>query len=137
MADLVTFVPKADVEAEQNLSAFISMCRDQLTLFNDVAGFNWNSHTWPSFQLAKLGNRTKKVTEAVYLDSEFVDFARAYYRYNQSHNPNRHKWERYALIAIEAALISKEGSGSLSKISTHALDEAARLVISHYSTGVA
>lgn len=137
MAELVTFVPKAEVEAAQNLQEFIRMCRDDLTLFNDVNDFSWESHEWPGFNLAKLGNGNRKVTEDVYLDGEFLNFARAYYRYKQSHNPTRSKDERYALLAIEAALVEKFACGALSNISKHVLDDAVRLAENYYSGGKA
>lgn len=137
MADLVTFVPKVGVEAEQNLDAFIRMCREQLTLFSDQDGFDWNSYEWPGFKLARLGNGNKGVAKEARLDKEFAEFARAYFRYKQSHNPNRYKSERYALISIEAALRSVTGAGRVSGVSKAVLDEAARLAADYYSSGIA
>lgn len=137
MGELVAFVPKAELHAEENLIDFIRMCRDDLTLFNDVEGFRWSSYEWPSFNLAKLGNGNKKVTEAVYLDLAFVDFARAYYRYKQSHNPTKVKAERYALLSLEAALVSATGCGKLAGVSLRILDEAVRIAADKYSAGLA
>lgn len=137
MSKLITFFPKEERGAARNLKDFIGKCRHQLTLFDDVDGFDWNSYEWPEFRLTKLGHRGRGITEDVRLDAAFVDFARAYYRHKHSHNPTRHKPERYALKAIEAALTEKNGSGDLSNITKHTLDRAASLATEYYSHGVA
>lgn len=137
MADLVAFVPKGELSSEHNLAEFIRMCRDELTLFNNVDGFAWSSYEWPGFNLAKLGTGNRRVTPDVHFDEAFVDFARAYFRYKQSHNPTKNRTERYALVVLEAALVTESGSGKLGNVSIHVLDEAARLGVAHYSAGMA
>lgn len=137
MSKLDTFFPKEKREAARDLKDFIGECHHQLTLFDDIDGFDWNSYEWPGFRLTKLGHRGREITKDVRLGSAFVDFAGAYYRHKHSHNPLRQKSERYALKAIEAALTEKNGSGNLTNITKHTLDRAASLATDYYSHGTA
>ena len=72
----------------------------------------------------------KTVRSIEQLDPEFIDFAKAYYRYRRSHSPT--KWVNYAhltaLGALEAALLNLTKSGSISGLSMQMLDEAAAVI---------
>lgn len=86
MAEIFQFKPKAILTAAENLGAFIAKCRDQLTVFGSE--LNWDAPVWPNITVfAKLGVTTRKPKPQEMQDPEFIDFAKAYFRYQQGHHP--------------------------------------------------
>lgn len=136
MAEIFQFKPKATLTATENLEAFIAKCRDELTVFGD--NLNWSSPVWPKIAVfAKLGVTTRKPLPQEVLDPEFIDFAKAYCRYQQGHSFTRAKNEGMALRAVEAALLQVTRSADIGDLSITVLDEAAELAKQHYSNRVA
>ncbi|HBB7875329.1 TPA: integrase, partial [Escherichia coli] len=77
MAELFLFKPKATLAAAENLEAFISKCRDQLTVFG--SDLNWEDAVWPNITVfSKLGIITRKPMQGEVQNPEFIDFAKAY-----------------------------------------------------------
>ena len=136
MANLFQFKPKAEVTAEENLSAFIDKCRNELTVFG--TDLNWSAFVWPKVAVfAKMGVTTRKPAQEQLMDDNFVDFAKAYFRYQQGHKPTGTKNELKALRALESALIQVNGNASIVGLSMDCLDEAAVITKQHYSDGAA
>lgn len=136
MAEIFQFKPKATLTAEENLEAFISKCRDQLTVFG--SDIDWEEPVWPNITVfAKLGVITRKPVQGEVQDPEFIDFAKAYFRYQQVHRPTGTKNESKALRAVEAALLQVNGNANIDGLSISVLDEAAELARQHYSNGSA
>ena len=99
MANLFQFKPKAEVTAEENLSAFIDKCRNELTVFG--TDLNWSAFVWPKVAVfAKMGVTTRKPAQEQLMDDNFVDFAKAYFRYQQGHKPTGTKNELTACLWI-------------------------------------
>ena len=136
MAELFLFKPKATLAAAENLEAFISKCRDQLTVFG--SDLNWEDAVWPNITVfSKLGIITRKPMQGEVQNPEFIDFAKAYFRYQQGHHPTGTKNESKALRSVEAALLQVNGNANIDGISISVLDEAAELARQHYSDGSA
>lgn len=136
MAEIFQFKPKATLTAAENLAAFISKCRDQLNVFG--SDLNWEEPVWPNITVfAKLGVITRKPMQGKVQDPEFIDFAKAYFRYQQGHHPTGAKNESKALRAVELALLRVKGNANISSLSLSVLDEAAELARQHYSDGAA
>lgn len=136
MAEIVYFKPKEEVSAERNLEDFIRRCRFDLTVFGK--DLPWEGCVWPGVAVfAKLGVITRKPSKDQEMDSCFVEFAKAYFRYQQGHNPTKAKNESMALRAVEAALLSVVGKADISCLSFQCLDEAAVLAGGVYSPGAA
>lgn len=134
MATIFNFKPKAELAAADNLNEFIRLCRNQLTVFG--RDLIWDATKWDGVVVfAKLGVTTRKPRPEEVMDDRFIDFAKAYFRYQQGHNSTESKNEGKALRAIEAALIQVTGSASISGLSITVLDEAAQLGKLHYSAG--
>lgn len=132
MAEIFLFKPKAELSAEENLSAFIAKCRNELTVFG--SSLDWEAAVWPNITVfAKLGVTTRKPSTEQLMAPEFADFAKAYFRYQQGHKPTGTKNESKALRAIEAALLQVTGAAHIRNISIVVLDEAAILARNHYS----
>ncbi len=65
MAEIFQFKPKATLTAAENLEAFISKCRDQLTVFG--SDIDWEEPVWPNITVfAKLGVITRKPVQERY-----------------------------------------------------------------------
>lgn len=136
MAEIFQFKPKATLTAAENIEAFISKCRNQLTVFGP--DLNWEAPVWPNITVfAKLGIITRKPLQGEVQDPAFIDFAKAYFRYQQGHHPTGTKNESKALRAVEAALLQVNGNANIDGLSITVLDEAAELARQHYSDGSA
>ncbi len=136
MADIFQFKPKSTLTAAENLEAFISKCRHQLTVFG--SDLNWEDPVWPNITVfAKLGIITRKPMLAEVQDPAFIDFAKAYFRYQQGHRPTGTKNEGMALRAVEAALVQVTESADIGHLSITVLDDAAELARQHYSESAA
>lgn len=136
MAEIFQFKPKATLTAAQNLGVFISKCRVQLIVFG--SDLNWEAPVWPNITVfAKLGIITRTPMQGEVQDPAFIDFAKAYFRYQQGHHPTGTKNESKALRAIEAALIQVNGNANIDGLSISVLDEASELARQHYSDGAA
>jgi len=132
MADLGYFSPKSDLSASENLAEFIRMCRDDLTVFG--ADIVWNDTSWPkAVSFTKLGTQSRGFNASNRMDDAFIEFAKAYFRYQQGHHPTRAKLEKTALAVIEAALLQATGSADVAGLDFAVLDEAAVFARGHYS----
>ncbi len=134
MADIFLFTPKDTLTAAENLVNFINECRNELTVFG--AELDWDATVWPNVTVfAKLGVETRKPRPEQVQDKDFIEFSKAYFRYQQGHSPTKAKNESKALRAIEAALIQVTGKADISNLSITVLDEAAVLAKDYYSDG--
>ena len=136
MPDVFQFKSKAELTAAANLDVFISKCRNDLTVFG--ADLDWDACVWPKVAVfAKLGVTTRKPKQEELMDESFVEFAKAYFRYQQGHKPTGTKNELKALRVLEAALIQVNGEASITGLSLTCLDEAVSLTRGYYSKGAA
>lgn len=136
MADLFLLKPKTEITAVENLNVFIEKCKYKLTVFG--SDLDWESNVWPKLAVfAKLGVTTRKPSQVEMMSSDFVEFAKAYFRYQQGHKPTGTKNELKALRALECALLKINGNASILGLSIDCLDEAADLAKLHYSAGAA
>jgi hypothetical protein len=135
MEHLVHFKPKAELDSTKNLLEFIRMCRQDLTVFGSI---NWDETCWPrAMNFTKLGTHSRGVKESDRMDSDFINFAKAYFRYQQGHKPTKTRNESKALAVIEAALLQSNKSAEINQIDFAVLDTAAALARDHYSKGAA
>ena len=134
MAEIFHFKPKLEIDAERNLMAFISQCKTELTVFgNDL---DWNAWKWPKVaNFTKVGVQSRTNNEYTKLDDDFIDFAKAYFRYQQGHKSTGAKNELKALRTIEAALLQSGHPAGIHNLSIPILDNAAQLMRSSYLSG--
>ncbi len=134
MVKIFNFTPKLKLDAEANLQCFIEMCKTELTVFG--SNLNWNDWRWAkAANFTKLGanSRTTNITDK--FDDNFIDFAKAYFRYQQGHKPTEAKNELKALRAIETALLHSNLTPSIGNLSISTLDQAAQLIRENYAKG--
>ena len=134
MIKATIFQSEAQIEAARNLEEFVCYSRDELTLFADREDFDWRNTEWPSARWVKVSvGKRQRLNDEDRLDPDFVDFAKAYFRYKNTDKPTQTTWEVQALKCIEAALLSATGSGGLQGLSLAVLDEAAVVARGRYS----
>jgi hypothetical protein len=132
MGELVQFTPRADLDAQENLQEFIRLCRDELTKFG--SDLRWSDWHWKgAANFAKIGVPARGVKESDLLAETFLDFAKAYFRYQQAHHPTGTKNELKALRAIEAALLQSGKTPIIAELNQTVLDHAAAIAREHYS----
>ena len=136
-SDVTPFRTRAQLEAQANLAEFIRRCRNELTWLDDDPRFDWNAPEWPAIRWTKISVRTKRHVRAhEWLDPEFIEFAKAYYRWKNSHSPTKSHPEAPALKCLEAALTAVAGTGSIQQLSIEVFDEAAVVARAHFTAGV-
>jgi hypothetical protein len=136
MSELKHFASISAISASENLREFIRLCRDDLTVFG--ADINWEATGWPgAVNFTKLGAHGRGYDESDRMDEAFIDFAKAYFRYQQGHHPTVAKRESTALRAIEAALLQAHGNADIARLNIAILDEAAVVARGHYNSKVA
>lgn len=132
MTNLIHFTPQATITAAENLREFIRMCRDELTVFGE--DLNWSDWKWPGVvHFTKIGVNSRGARDGDRLDDALIDFAKAYFRYQQGHSPTGTKNESKALRTIEVALLQTKRCADISGLDTSILDEAALLGRNYYS----
>ena len=121
-------------ESETNMKEFIRFCRDDLTWTNDDLDFKWELPVWSGARWTKVTvGKRRAFDRTEQLDPEFVDFAKACFRYRASLTPGRRAFKEIpALKVLEAALLAVTKSGSVPGLSLQVLDEAAVVARRHY-----
>jgi len=137
LADIIQFVPRHQRATEGNLVEFIRVCRAELTVFG--ANLDWSANYWPAAGVSfrNLDQKARNLDPANVMKQPFLDFAKAYFRYQQGHKPTGAKNETRALRCLERALIERREGTDLQYIDLAMLDRAAVLARAQYSAGMA
>ncbi|WP_194727292.1 hypothetical protein [Noviherbaspirillum malthae] len=148
MTKPVTFIPKSEATARQNLDWFIAHARDQIETFGSDLPFDadiWpldgsvstkGSQSNPSIRFANWDSTSSKRYD-VSLHPDFKPFAKAYIRYLQSIEPRVITSIRVrirALQMVEMALLSS-GSADPTMINSLVLNRAADISQRKYPKG--
>ncbi len=134
MPRVTAFQSKAQISAKQNLEEFIRYCRHELTWLADRDDFHWFAVTWPHARWSKLTvGKRRRLADTEVLDAEFIEFAKAYFRYKNTELPTLTRWDVPALKCMEAALLAVTGSASVRGLSFAVLDEAAVVARTHFT----
>jgi hypothetical protein len=130
---VVHFMPKPFGDTEVQLFDFVRHSRERLTVFGKE--IDWEAVEWPGAgRFSKLALRKSRALNTQdRLDPRFIDFAKAYFRYQQGIKPTKTKNELKALKLIEAVVSDRLGPSVVSTIDMTALDKAAQLAREHYS----
>lgn len=139
MADILLFTPRQLRNCKKNLDDFITMCRDQLTVFG--ADLNWDANFWPKVgNFTVMGAHSRGFTADQLLNADIMLFAKAYVRYQQGHNPSKNKSEFKAIRCIEKALLTAKGKADISLVDQLTMDVAGEVAreygASSYQAGV-
>ncbi len=128
MAEIVQFVPKAELDARGNLTAFIRLCREELSAFGGLA--TWDEDRWQDGKaVVVFGTKTAPLTSYSFvpLAEPFKQFAKAYIRYDYSHRPVVSlSYRIQALRCVEAALRDSPGPVDIQRITGAVMDASAQ-----------
>ncbi len=127
MANIIQFVPRAELDARQNLEAFIRLAREELTAFGGKE--EWENDRWQEGKtVAVFATKTRKLCSYSFtpLTDPFRQFAKAYVRYAYSHRPvvSVAFWMQ-ALRCIEAAMLDVRMKADISLLAPALMDAAA------------
>ncbi|EFE7610017.1 integrase [Escherichia coli] len=130
--NVLFFRTKQRINAELNLEEFIIFCRFELTATD--SDLSWESNWWKGIAIFNKINITHKrePDKKELLDDEFIDFAKAYMKYQLVLTKSR--WKLSTSIAvlkvIEQTLLMVNKSADITRVNISVLDEAA-LTIKH------
>jgi len=94
MSSVFNFKSKRQLDSLANLNRFIFKCRYELEVFG--GDLNWEAPVWYKVgTFTKLGTCPRKIKSSDLLDIKFIEFAKAYFRYQQGHKPTSTKNEKY------------------------------------------
>ena len=116
MTNIIQFIPKHAINAAENLAEFIRLCREELTVFG--SDLKWEQNYWPTARITfgNLDQKTRVLDPDKTMQQPFLDFAKAYFRYQQGHKPTQASSEIRALKCIERALFQLHNNADISKL---------------------
>lgn len=138
MSEVVLFKPVIEKTAQENLDAFIDLCRNKLTVFGRDLAFD--AHVWDI--TGAVQSRGKRTRKRIYFSSwesvndpnpksmpePFVSFAKAYVRYQQGFKPITSLHVRVAPLSAICAALAEIGKICPVDIDGHVLNRAAQLL---------
>jgi hypothetical protein len=131
VSKLFYFKNKSELDARSNLDDFILKCRSELTVFG--ADLDFDSWLWPRVaNFTKLGASSRSSSIKDKMGEPFISFAKAYFRYQQGHNPTQNRNESKALKVLENTLSDSHGAPDILRLDGSILDQAAILARSHF-----
>jgi hypothetical protein len=147
MADVVLFAPRREVDAKENVEAFIALCRNQLTAFG--ANLVFDDHVWNLSQDIKLKSSDKDIN-AVFSSMEtaktskpepmaqpFQDFAKAYFRYQHGLKPTSSIGSRLAALRALGASLGRSGEPNVWMSDASQFNHASQLLKERFAEGTA
>jgi hypothetical protein len=133
--NVVYFVPPSAHRVADNRKAFIRFCKDELTVFGQ--DLDWSSWKWPEALFVKMGVSSRRVSASDLIDEGIMDFAKAYFRYQQGMKPTGTKNELKAIRVVEHALRACRDRVDIDLVDADVLNHAERVAREHYSEGAA
>lgn len=143
MTNLVLFRPRRELSAEQNLVAFVSLCRDELTIFG--ADLPFEKMTWDVTASVRLKGKTGALRavfsswetandrEPTSLSEPYGAFAKAYFRYQHGLRPTKVIGFRIAATRALGAALAEQGTANAASVDAGTLNRAAQLIKAKYS----
>lgn len=145
MNKVIVFVPKAELDAENNLNNFITMGREHLTVFGADLPFDENKwditdtiktkgHGNKKFRVTFSNQKTVNRKKPDYMAEPFLSFAKADFRYSFSMCPTKSPDRRLAALrALECALGEHGESPNPNRATAETFNRASQIVKEHFS----
>lgn len=138
MSELVTFVPKAELDAQANLEGFVEFCRTCLTVFGKDLDFDANR--WDVSEtielkakyhairmvFSNLETSTKKKFEP--MQEPFLSFAKGYMRNQHAYRPTDNVSGRLVALRVLEAALREVGMANPVRVDSHILNRAAQML---------
>jgi hypothetical protein len=144
MAELIVFRPRVEIDAEANASAFIELCRSQLTIFGEDLDFE--SDGWDVTKALGLRARGKGRQRARFttlgaddqpLPEPFKSFSKAYFRYMFGLRPVKAIGMRLIALRALAASAAEMGTSCIACIDASTFNRAAQIIGAKYQKATA
>ena len=144
-AQIVPFLPKAELDARKNLAAFIDFCRNRIAVFG--AELEFDADCWivsDSIELTAMSKTVRVFFTRLAEDGEagapmaqpFGLFARAYFRYQHAMRPTRSTGGRIAALrALEQALVEGSEAADPTRSDAGIFNRAAGILRQRLSAG--
>jgi hypothetical protein len=142
MGEIVLFVPKKELNAAFNVADFVKLCRVELTVFGSA--LDWEKNDWDVSDFVEIKGRKGRIAVifstydaagskslTATMAQPFLDFAKAYMRYQHSLRPTKSLNQRMsALRALEKVLKDRslDGVPRIEKTDPEILNQASRLI---------
>lgn len=145
MGDIIDFKPKADLDASEQLDAFVAWAKATLPkgIPNRVnANIRWDMNSWHKSGMTGaaftaqtfLGNATTETS--LYMQPPFIDFAKAVLVYRRVFLGKKDtKGWIYSLKALEVALVELTGSRDVTQVSPAVCSRTTALIKVQWSKG--
>ncbi len=148
MTNIVQFVPRAGVSAQENNEAFRTFCKSELSVFGHDLPFDENVWDVTLALELKSKNHAQRLVFSTFasvndrdvqaMAEPFLSFAKGYMRYQHSMRPTKSVGTRLsALRALEAALVENEMSAAPWLVTSDVLNRAAKLIREKFTAAVA
>lgn len=140
MTSVSLLTPRYHAQAASNLAEYIRHAKEDLTVLGE--NLDWNAWRWPNVgsfvkQNAIASRRLKNAPATSWLDVAFIEFAKAYIRERNAHNPRESRsWHQHRLTALrllEMALLEIHASATPANIDLSVFNRAAALAREYYS----
>jgi len=144
MGDVITFKPKTEIEAFQQVEGYIEFTKTLTEAFNNEKGesISWREFNWSEWlkglNFAKHGINVRSkgfnsVTDV--LDSSILDFAKAYALHQQTINRTQNVDEVVVLRVVEKALLDLKFKANVCLVDEVTLDLAAEILQKDFTGG--
>ncbi|KOQ67374.1 integrase [Stenotrophomonas maltophilia] len=143
MAKVVLFQPRSELNAEGNVSAFIALCRNELTIFGAELAFE--DMAWEIADSVRIKARRgafraifsswDSVNERVPrpMPEPFGSFAKSYLRYQHGMRPTKCIGFRLASLRALAAALEDQGASNVASVTAATFNRAALLIRAKFS----
>jgi hypothetical protein len=146
--DVIHFTPRADLDAQTNLNAFVHVCREKLTAFG--ADLPFDADSWSVSRHINIKARrselrivfssweTEKGGALKSMSEPFLSFAKSYMRFQHSVRPTKSIGQRIsALRALEVALLEEGGVPNPVNVRHETLYRAVQIIKERFTAAVA
>jgi hypothetical protein len=133
MRNVVQFIPRKDLTAQENLDAFVTLARDLLPTWGHLGGFSWESAHWPTtYKNIRFVNHenislhhSKALTPEQLMHPAFMQVAKAYVRHHHHIKEGRViNRQMQALRVLEYVLRQEMGVPDITQVSQRHIDQA-------------
>ncbi|EJY6295740.1 DNA-binding protein [Salmonella enterica] len=127
MNNIILFKSKKQLTAENNYNEFIKFCRYQLSGLTQTQ--DWEQYVWKGYvTFRKIGVGHKVFNSKDAMHEDFLDFAKAYIRYQHSLKSLKNYGAiMMALRCLEQALLQVLNSGLIYNVTAVVFDEAMQI----------
>jgi hypothetical protein len=147
VTNVIHFTPRADLDAQANLNAFVYVCKEKLTVFGADLPFEadiWDLSSYVTLKAKRTAFRisfssweTDQGRAPQSMREPFLSFAKSFVRFQHAMRPTRAMGQRIAaLCALEAALV-EAGSPSPVHARSETFYRAAQLAQERFTPAVA